>query len=63
MSVLQIICIVLFVVITISANAAYFMMHRKMHFYDIPMGITLVLYLCNGVVFASILLGAWGIFG
>ena len=63
MSVLQIICIALFVAITISANAVYFVMRRKMAYYDIPMGITMVVILCNGVVFTSILLGAWGIFG
>ena len=63
MSVLQIVCIALFVAITISANAVYFVMRRKMACYDIPMGITMVVILCNGVVFASILLGAWGIFG
>ena len=63
MSVIQIVCIVLFAVITISVNVVYFMMRRKMACYEIPLGIAMVEILCNGVVFASILLGAWGIFG
>lgn len=60
MSVVQIICIALFVAIVISTNAAYFLMRTRMKWYDIPMPITIFAMMADGAAFVCIMMGAIG---